>query len=83
MHFNADNFRENGKYFGFPQCCIDYFVDKIIVKQDLSVNPGNKMYGTGYVPCPDCNKKSRVELINFINNNGRDHSKLFPSEDNM
>lgn len=52
-----------GKYYGFPACCIHDF--------HLGKNDGTprKLDGTGYVPCPECNKKTEQELIQAINLN--------------
>lgn len=41
-----------GKYFGFPDCCIKYFCEKKSYDIEKSL-----FIGTGYVPCPCCNKK--------------------------
>lgn len=55
-----------GKYFGFPDCCIDYFMVNA-GNWDLRYSEGFPLQGTGYVPCPCCLNKSEQELINTIN----------------
>ena len=52
-----------GKYYGFTQCCIDYF-------QTLDDYPeGRKLEGTGYIPCDCCNEKTEQELLDVITAN--------------
>lgn len=68
-----------GKYFGFPECCIDSFCNTEIRENSL-------FNGTGYVPCPCCNKKihdgnSKKEFIHQINKN-RLHNFEFGMRDN-
>lgn len=57
-----------GVYFGYPNCCIEYFV------KNAGATVGWNNYaktswawGTGYVPCPVCNKKDKGVLLNEIN----------------
>lgn len=50
-----------GQFYGYPECCIRSFpatkrVDKL-----------NIMFGTGYIPCVECQKKSPEELLAYIN----------------
>lgn len=53
-----------GKYYGFPQCCIDSFNKKLHVGKGML-----KLCGTGYIPCNSCNQKSEEELLDYIANN--------------
>ena len=51
-----------GKYFGYPNCCIEAFIkDK---QQQNSV-----FLGTGFLPCQKCNKQTPKVLIEKINTN--------------
>jgi hypothetical protein len=55
--------RELGEYLGFPDCCIDEFVNR-------RGHPGpRKLLGTGYVPCASCNNKTEHELVDQIDLN--------------
>lgn len=64
-----------GRYYGFPECCIESFLTLSHVS-----GPDRKLDGTGYVPCLKCNEKSEEELIQIINSNRRS-PRPFP-EDN-
>lgn len=68
-----------GKYFGYPKCCIDFFVSEIIPKTYNGVyKPPAKLAFTGFVPCPKCNKiKTEDQMISEINKN-RLSDKPFP-----
>lgn len=68
---SKENWYYWGRYFGFPNCCIKFFLDesggdwwarKFYPK-------GFPLEGTGYIPCPECSKKSEQELIDIINSN--------------
>ena len=63
-----------GKYFGFPDCCVINFC--ITEKREYSL-----FEGTGFVPCPKCNKLLINDLVKreFINNfnSNRFHSDDF------
>lgn len=66
------SFIELGRYFGYPDCCIEAFLDRLYTPGDVledSNKVNNKMHGTGYVPCPDCYEKSKEELISTIKAN--------------
>lgn len=53
-----------GRYYGFPECCIQSFLTLSHVG-----GPDRKLDGTGYIPCLDCNEKSEEELIAQITAN--------------
>ena len=60
-----------GKHFGFPDCCIQAFLD-----EDLpDVTPFD---GTGYRSCRECSKLDKQVLIDQINSN-RKHPDEFPN----
>ena len=68
-----------GKYFGFPDCCIINFCTTS--KRELSV-----FDGTGFVPCPKCNKllvsdAVKQEFIDNFNSN-RFHPHQFAQNNN-
>ena len=54
-----------GKYFGYPNCCIEAFMKGEHVKG----LEHNKFYGTGYVPCKKCSTKNVDVIIKTINTN--------------
>ena len=58
-----------GKYLGYPQCCIDFFVQN--AGKDWWMNKiypkGFKFKGSGYIPCKSCNKLPEEQIIKRIN----------------
>lgn len=64
-----------GRYFGFPECCIESFSTLEHVG-----GPPRKLYGTGYIPCPECNKKTKRQLLATIKKT-RLARKPFPEEE--
>jgi len=65
-------FAENGKYFGYPQCCIDYFITNSSTERNPSWNK------TGFIPCPNC-----LKTVNDVDGLarlivGRECEKPFP-----
>lgn len=71
-------FRVMGEAFGYPKCCIDEFIGFVEGKNKRE--SVRKLWGTGYVPCVECNKKTEKELIDFISQN-RKHGQKFPKDD--
>lgn len=72
-HYNK--LKELGLYFGYPECCVDFFSKAVIdlfngqgkpPAQYLDGFDGSQLDGTGYIPCPDCFKKPHDELIEYI-----------------
>lgn len=63
-----------GKYYGFPQCCVNEFVS------GASMGQTRKFEGTGYIPCEHCNENvEKDKLITYINEN-RLHPTCFPED---
>lgn len=52
----------HGKYYGYPSCCIDAFLEG---KQNFH----NVFVGTGFLPCNSCSKKDPHEVMKVINTN--------------
>lgn len=57
----ALHFAVMGKWYGIPPCCTAYFIRRVNAL-DLGLKrqkdfPASKMDGTGYVPCPECERK--------------------------
>ena len=78
-----DHFISLGRYFGYPECCIEDFLYRVeLIKEQKKrglkqEKIKRKFHGTGYVPCPQCNKLDMATLIRTINAN-RGHDKPFP-----
>lgn len=77
---------EVGKYFGYPQCCIEAYL-KILAnggrKTAEQANP--KVHrDTGFIPCPDHARqvlRGEVTLESLVNN--RIYPYPFPNEPEM
>lgn len=57
------SWEEFGRFFGYPECCIEAFVSF------ESVGVTRKLDGTGYKPCQACNQLPEAVLIERINQN--------------
>jgi len=82
---NSFCFRVMGLYFGYPKCCIEWFVDrheKATSRHDLKLPESQTGYNNGFLPCPECAKKvvpgTEHELIK-----NRYCSHLFPEEGDL
>lgn len=71
----SDVWRENGKIFGYPECCIEEFCNHLGGRGNLF----RKFHGTGYVPCESCNRKTAQELLDQIAAR-RTYPKPFPED---
>lgn len=67
-------FIELGEWFGYPECCIADFLGFVLahMKGEEPKREVRKLNGTGYVPCPTCNKKTEKELRAVINSNRKE-----------
>lgn len=69
------------KYFGYPACCaqemLSYYVHNPNGAYGASLKDKRKFYGTGFIPCPKCNKISERHLKQKINRS-RVCSSQFP-----
>lgn len=70
-----------GKYFGFPLCCTSAFVEH---EKNSDIPYGQyvgkrKFYGTGFIPCMQCNEKTEKDLKIEIQKN-RLCETAFPQE---
>lgn len=52
----------NGKYFGYPQCCIFEFVGLLHLLDGPDSGP-RKLSGTGFIPCKSCNEKKTEDQL--------------------
>ena len=73
----ATYWEERGKYFGYPQCCIDQFcasLERTDEQRDAS-------QGTGFVPCTKHSKMiltGHIRIKDLIT--GRQHNQPFPMD---
>lgn len=49
----ADLDRDMGRYWGYPECCIDHFS---ALEGPMSDDQRAASQRTGFVPCPDCTR---------------------------
>lgn len=74
-------FRIAGVHFGYPYCCIEYFIK--CVTHGRKTNTVGPWYNTGFVPCNDCAKKANEnwpDFVKLINGNKRECPHPFPWE---
>lgn len=62
-----------GEYFGYPQCCRDYFYQKRIVNKELILTQNQRNIGKkkGFIPCPKCADylvENNLKIVYLINN---------------
>lgn len=62
---NNEAFVSLGLHYGYPKCCIMEFA----LWFGQIDNSHKKLWGTGYVPCAQCNRKTEQQLIDAINLN--------------
>lgn len=69
------SWRRRGKYYGYPECCIESFVTERDEDREK-----RKHYYTGFIPCLTCNRNihSFADLVNLIRD--RECSTMFPEE---
>lgn len=69
-----EHFKKKGKYFGYPDCCIEAFPNKSNRDQNIHKNKG-------FLPCEDCATKIRLGLVTIeelISN--REHPDKYPKD---
>ena len=71
---------EIGRYYGFPECCIESFMQTMgALGNPLGAEAGN---GTGFIPCPKHAQQvidGDIKLEDLINN--RECETPFPIDD--
>jgi len=77
---DIDHWKEKGKYYGYPQCCIDAFCNRI----DLNLTPAQEQVldNHGFIPCHDhalMVVKGEVTLESLIKN--RECQYDYPMDD--
>lgn len=74
-------YQDLGEYFGYPQCCIDHFIEeKDTSQQKNSKKDIHKNYG--FIPCDECCKRIRsgeIKIDDLIQN--RQCEMDYPYED--
>lgn len=76
--------RKMGKFFGYPQCCIDWFVEERASKfTPLTTDQEKAIDNRGFIPCPECAKKvnNSFPLSNLIIN--RICNKPYPEHNDV
>lgn len=80
------NKRKLGVYYGYPECCIDFFMKTMFDKQ-LQKNAKKNIRasnGTGFIPCTKhAHKilKKEIKLQDILRN--RDCEATFPNDDGI
>ena len=70
-----NKYREAGKYFGYPKCCIDAF---ILDTPEALKERNPKWNDTGFIPCPECLKIAATVRGLFSLVKCRIHRQRFP-----
>lgn len=65
--------REDGVEFGYPTCCVESFVDDVILAR-IGRRQDRKLSGTGFIPCVTCDVRYSEEALVDIINQKRDKS---------
>ena len=63
----TETWQSNGKYYGYPRCCIDSFCSRNRINKDQSKAHQN----TGFIPCPEHAKlivSGELKLSDLIKN---------------
>jgi hypothetical protein len=55
-----------GTICGYPVCCIEDFIEQWDLRVSGAGWEPRQLDGTGYVPCPSCNEKTREDLLKAI-----------------
>jgi hypothetical protein len=81
LEAHQDHWRNQGKYYGYPDCCIDSFVNRGLFRE-LSREQKRVHKNYGFIPCPECAKKiveGKTTLEGLIKN--RECKTPFPIDD--
>ena len=70
---NLDRARALGLVFGYPECCVEAFLELRHLGE-----PERKFHGTGFVPCETCDREKSVEQLRSEIDAARLHSDPFP-----
>lgn len=77
---NKPYFTAIGRYFGYPECCIEDFNSR---ENALTINEDQqKANSNGFIPCPACSKEiveGKVTIDELIKD--RIHPEKFPNDD--
>lgn len=71
---------EIGKYYGYPDCCVGHFVKHVGTPGWNNYARGSWADGSGFIPCPECLKLPKREIIRKIKGR-RAQGTAFPNED--
>jgi hypothetical protein len=55
-----------GTICGYPPCCIKDFINYRNYRLSSPHWKPRQLDGTGYIPCPSCNEKTREDLLEAI-----------------
>lgn len=76
-----------GIYFGYPRCCVDNFLRNVMIPfwyENKNLYPdGRLLDGTGFIPCPECNKEHTEESLTALINSKRHCKDPFPEDFNF
>lgn len=81
---DKDYFVETGEYFGYPECCINSFVEMLDQEKSFCDLPEiqQKHNKDGFTPCVECSnkiEKGEIVIENLIDYEKRQHPMPFSS----
>lgn len=71
----SNYFVKLGLSLGYPQCCIDVFMQR---KELCDMRIGTPLGNTGYIMCDSCKEKSYTEICREINARRDERLAEFP-----
>lgn len=61
---------EDGQKYGYPDCCIESFIEDTRDNNRIFRRGERQFFGTGFIPCANCStNRTHQELIDVINTN--------------
>lgn len=70
MEITNNTIVEHGRKFGYPECCIQLFVNNYKTRfwfESVSWYKTRTLHLNGYIPCKTCANKDRQILVDEIN----------------
>lgn len=69
---------KRGEYFGYPSCCIDWFIANRAGDEITELTPQQEQVhgGTGFIPCPSCARLVTRETLQKLVTNRRCRSRF-------
>ena len=76
--------RKLGVYFGYPECCIDFFMNKSTQLRKQETINGKASNGSGFIPCTKHAQQilnKEIRLVDILHN--RECEAIFPKDNGI